>query len=103
MHFSRIRIIRKTTKAAGGFGGNAPTGNIMSDGKANGNATNGQARLEFELRASELSYRRLFESAQDSILILDVESGRITDANPFLVKLLGYGHEEMVEPELLVN
>ena len=42
------------------------------------------------LRASELSYRRLFEAAQDGILILDVSTGRITDVNPFLIKLLGF-------------
>jgi len=74
----------------------APTSNIMSDGKPDRNATNGQANLELALRASELSYRRLFESAQDGILILDVETGQITDVNPFLVKLLGYAHAEMV-------
>ena len=39
---------------------------------------------------SELSYRRLFESAKDGILILDAETGRIVDVNPFLVELLGY-------------
>ena len=48
------------------------------------------------LRVSELSYRRLFEAAQDGILILDVATGRITDVNPFLIKLLGYSHNEMV-------
>ena len=48
------------------------------------------------LRASELSYRRLFESARDGILILDVDTGRINDVNPFLVELLGYSHGEMV-------
>jgi PAS domain S-box-containing protein len=48
------------------------------------------------LRASELSYRRLFEAAQDGILILDVATGRITDVNPFLVGLLGFSHSEMV-------
>ena len=48
------------------------------------------------MRVSELSYRRLFEAAQDGILILDVETGRITDVNPFLVKLLGFTHSEMV-------
>jgi PAS domain S-box-containing protein len=48
------------------------------------------------LRASELSYRRLFEAARDGILILDVESGRITDVNPFLAELLGFSHSEMV-------
>ncbi len=52
--------------------------------------------MELALRASELSYRRLFEAAQDGILILDVDSGRITDANPFLAKLLGFSHAEMV-------
>jgi len=62
------------------------------NGKSNGSA----AHLERALRASELSYRRLFEAAQDGILILDVETGRITDANPFLVKLLGFSHAEMV-------
>ena len=48
------------------------------------------------LRASELSYRRLFEAAKDGILILDVETGRIRDVNPFLIKLLGFSHSEMV-------
>jgi len=48
------------------------------------------------LSASELSYRRLFEAAQDGILILDAETGRITDANPFLIALLGFTLPEMV-------
>jgi PAS domain S-box-containing protein len=52
--------------------------------------------IEQELRASELSYRRLFEAARDGILLLDVDTGRITDVNPFLVELLGFSHDEMV-------
>jgi PAS domain S-box-containing protein len=48
------------------------------------------------LRASELSYRRLFEAAKDGILILDVETGIINDANPFLCELLGFSRDEMV-------
>jgi PAS domain S-box-containing protein len=48
------------------------------------------------LRASELSYRRLFEAAQDGILILDAVTGRVNDVNPFLIKLLGFSHDEMV-------
>ncbi len=47
------------------------------------------------LRKSELRYRRLFETAQDGILILDAETGAITDANPYLLDLLGYPFEEM--------
>ncbi len=68
----------------------------MSGEQPNGTATGSETRLELALRASELSYRRLFEAAQDGILILDVETGRITDVNPFLVKLLGFSHAEMV-------
>ena len=44
------------------------------------------------LVASELRYRRLFETARDGILILDAETGMIVDANPFLVELLGFSH-----------
>jgi PAS domain S-box-containing protein len=43
-----------------------------------------------------LSYWRLFEAAQDGILILDADTGRINDVNPFLIKLLGFSHDEMV-------
>jgi PAS domain-containing protein len=43
-----------------------------------------------------LSYRRLFEAAKDGILILDADTGRITDVNPFLYKLLGFSRSEMV-------
>lgn len=49
---------------------------------------------------SEIRYRRLFETAKDGILILDTESGRITDANPFMSELLGYSHEHFLGKEL---
>ena len=49
-----------------------------------------EARSEQAIRASELSYRRLFEAAKDGILILDADTGRISDVNPFLVELLGF-------------
>lgn len=48
------------------------------------------------LRASELRYRRLFETAKDGILILDSQTGQITDVNPFLVNLLGYSYDEFI-------
>jgi PAS domain S-box-containing protein len=49
-----------------------------------------QRRLaENDLKRSELRYRRLFESAQDAILILDGDSGEIIDANRFILDLLG--------------
>ena len=52
------------------------------------------------LENSEIRYRRLFESAKDGILILDTESGKITDANPFMNELLGYSHEYFLGKEL---
>ena len=45
------------------------------------------------LSASEVRFRRLFEATKDGILILDAETGMITDVNPFMVELLGYSHE----------
>jgi PAS domain S-box-containing protein len=48
------------------------------------------------LRDSEARYRRLFETAQDGILILDAYSGLITDVNPFLISLLAYPREEFI-------
>jgi PAS domain S-box-containing protein len=57
-------------------------------------------RSEEALKISETRYRRLFESAQDGILILDAETGQISDVNPFLVEMLGYSHEEFLGKKL---
>ncbi|HEX5836394.1 MAG TPA: sensor domain-containing diguanylate cyclase [Anaerolineales bacterium] len=53
-----------------------------------------------EIKTSELRYRRLFEAAQDGILILDAATGAITDVNPFLMQMLGYSREEFVQKRL---
>ena len=53
-----------------------------------------------KIKTSELRYRRLFEAAQDGILILDAQTGAITDVNPFLVKLLGYSRAEFIQKKL---
>ena len=55
---------------------------------------------ESNVTESELRYRRLFETAQDGILILDFDSGLIKDANPFITNLLGYTREELIDQEL---
>ncbi|MCM2265889.1 MAG: PAS domain S-box protein [Desulfuromonadales bacterium] len=49
---------------------------------------------------SELRYRRLFETAQDGILILNAETGLIDDVNPYLIDMLGYSRDEFVEKKL---
>lgn len=57
---------------------------------------NERQQFEEALKASERSYRRLFESAKDGILLLNAETGQITDVNPFLQDLLGYSHAELL-------
>ena len=52
------------------------------------------------MRASEIRYRRLFEAARDGILLIDPETRKITDANPFMSELLGYPHGELLGKEL---
>lgn len=52
-------------------------------------------QAEEKLIVSEVRYRRLFEAAKDGILILDAETGIVTDANPFLVEMLGLPQEEI--------
>ncbi len=51
-------------------------------------------------RVSEVRYRRLFEAAQDGILLLNAETGQIDDVNPYLVRMLGYSHEEFLGKRL---
>jgi PAS domain S-box-containing protein len=57
-------------------------------------------KMEEALGISEARYRRLFETAQDGILLLDAETGQITDVNPFLLEMLGYSHEELLGKKL---
>jgi diguanylate cyclase (GGDEF)-like protein/PAS domain S-box-containing protein len=52
------------------------------------------------LRKSESRYRRLFESAQDGILLLNADTGQIEDVNPFLIEMLGYSHAEFLGKKL---
>ena len=57
-------------------------------------------QVEAAMKVSEVRYRRLFQSAKDGILILDAESGKVIDANPFMTALLGYTHDEFLGKEL---
>ena len=59
-----------------------------------------EARSVQAILASEVRYRRLFETAQDGILILDAETGQVVDANPFMKDLLGYSQEEFLGKKL---
>lgn len=52
------------------------------------------------LRDSEIRYRRLFEAAQDGILLINAKSGQIEDVNPYLTAMLGFSHEELLGKKL---
>jgi len=57
-------------------------------------------QAQCSIRSTELRYRRLFEAARDGILIVDPDSRKITDSNPFMTELLGYTHAELLGKEL---
>lgn len=48
------------------------------------------------LQLSEKRYRRVFETSQDGILLLNAETAQIEDVNPFLIELLGYSYDEFL-------
>jgi PAS domain S-box-containing protein len=52
------------------------------------------------LRASEIRYRRLFEAAKDGVILLDADTGQITDVNPYLIEKLGYSKEEFISKKI---
>ena len=57
-------------------------------------------KAEEALKVSETRYRRLFETAQDGILLLDADTGQILDVNPFLLDMLGYSHKDFLGKKL---
>ena len=77
-----------------------PLGRAKENTKASGQAEMrigpAETRGDPAIRASELSYRRLFEAVRDGIMILEADTGIISDANPFLVRMLGSSHVELV-------
>ncbi|MGD1154178.1 MAG: PAS domain S-box protein [Syntrophales bacterium] len=57
-------------------------------------------QLEILLSESEERYRRLFETANDGILLLEKSEGNITHANPAVTAMLGYSKQECIGNKL---
>jgi diguanylate cyclase (GGDEF)-like protein/PAS domain S-box-containing protein len=57
-------------------------------------------RRDRALKASEIRYRRLFETAPYGVLVLDAETGVVVDANAAAGQLLGCDPEEIAEHPL---
>jgi len=52
------------------------------------------------LLASESRYRRLFECAQDGIILLNGETAVVEDVNPYMIAMLGFSHAQLVGKKL---
>ena len=57
-------------------------------------------RGEEALKISETRYRRLFETIKEGILILDADTGEISDVNPSILEMLGYSYEDFLGKKL---
>ncbi|MGH8478953.1 MAG: ATP-binding protein [Gammaproteobacteria bacterium] len=53
-------------------------------------------RTEAALRASEASYRAIFDAAEDAIFVHEIPSGRVIDTNPRASSAYGYTREELL-------
>jgi len=57
-------------------------------------------KAEKETRHTESFYRLHFESAIIGMMILDAETGKVLDVNPFLVDLLGLTKKDIIDKEI---
>ena len=76
----------------------APDGTISSISMQRDITDRRQA--EEKVKKSEIQFRRLFETAQDGILILNGKTSEIVDANPLVITMLGYPIEDLVGKHL---
>jgi two-component system CheB/CheR fusion protein len=53
-------------------------------------------KVQEDLAFSESCYRQLFETVKEGLLILEPESGKIIDANPFIIELLGFEQSQLI-------
>ena len=65
-----------------------------------GNDITEHRQLESLLEESEERYRRLFETANDGILLLEKHEGKVTHANTAATEMLGYSKEECIGKKL---
>lgn len=56
--------------------------------------------VEQVLICAEEQWRRLFEDAQQGILILDADTGKVKDANPHFLAMLAYSRDEVIGKNL---
>jgi diguanylate cyclase (GGDEF)-like protein/PAS domain S-box-containing protein len=52
------------------------------------------------LTVRESAYKRLFQTALDGLLILDADTGKVKDVNPFFLQMTGYDRKEILAKKL---
>jgi PAS domain S-box-containing protein len=67
---------------------------------ANGKLEKELEDIQHELIASEVRYRKLFETAKDGILLIDPLTEKVIDANPFLLDMIGYSLDDVIGKKL---
>ncbi|HEX2282936.1 MAG TPA: PAS domain S-box protein, partial [Thermomicrobiales bacterium] len=53
-------------------------------------------RAAEELREREIQYRRIFEATSDGLVISDIDTGTVLEANPALCRMHGYEYDEFI-------
>jgi PAS domain S-box-containing protein len=69
---------------------------LVIGGQAVGRDTTERHHVESELIESEARYRRLLEAALEGIMIVSAVDGRVLDANPSLLEMLGVAAGEFI-------
>lgn len=64
-----------------------------------------RARIEDELRERETQYRGIFEATSDGLIVNDLETGAVVEANPAFCAMHGYACEELIgaDPRTFVH
>ncbi|HJT56581.1 MAG TPA: PAS domain S-box protein [Ktedonobacteraceae bacterium] len=55
-----------------------------------------RVQAEQQLREKEEEYRSIFETTNDALFIMNLEDGRIIEANPAACNIYGYSYEEFI-------
>lgn len=59
-----------------------------------------KANIDEQLNEPVINYQQLFEASKDGILIFNISTGKIIDANPFMTTILGYDKNYFIGKEL---
>lgn len=64
-----------------------------------------QKRIAEQLREREEQYRSIFEATSDGLIINDLDTGRIVEANPAVCAMHGYTYDELIgqHPTLIID